>query len=260
MNRILTFLYGIASYASFLAVYLYLIGFLGGFIVPKTVDSGAAGHWATALVINALLIALFGLQHTVMARPTFKRMWTRIVPTPAERSTYVLMTSVALGLLYWLWQPMTAVVWHIESPQGQAVMWTLFALGWVTVLITTFLINHFDLFGLRQVWLHLRGKPYTRLGFVTPGPYKSIRHPLYVGWITGFWATPLMTAGHLLFALGMTAYILVAIFFEERNLAQFHGERYLEYRRRVPMFIPRLTHASAAAPAPETAAASAQSS
>ena len=204
--------------------------------------------WSAAL-INTLLIALFGVQHTVMARPTFKKWWTRFVPEPIERSTYVLFTNAALILLFWQWQPMGGIVWDVANPLGRAVLYGLFAFGWLTVLVTTFLINHFDLFGLRQVWLYLRGKRYTNLGFKMPGPYRIVRHPLYVGWLTAFWATPTMTAAHLLFAVGMTIYILVAIQFEERNLVEYFGQQYEDYRRRVPMFVPRLTIAATASQA-----------
>lgn len=240
MKRILVFAYGLANYIVFLGTFLYLAGFLGNLLVPRSIDAPAEGPLWSAILINTLLIGLFALQHTGMARPTFKRWWTKLVPEPIERSTYVLFTNVALIVLYWQWRPMGGVVWEVTNPTGRAVAWALFAFGWLTVLVTTFLINHFDLFGLRQVWLYLRGKPYTYLGFRMPGPYRMVRHPLYVGWITAFWATPTMTVAHLAFALGMTAYILVAIRFEERNLVEYHGESYANYRREVPMLIPRL--------------------
>lgn len=239
MKRTLVLAYGVVNYAVFLGVFLYLAGFVGNLVVPRAIDSPAEGPLWAAVLINSLLVALFGVQHTVMARPTFKKWWTRFVPQPIERSTYVLFTNAALILLFWQWRPMGGVVWNIEQPAGRAALYGLFAFGWLTVLVTTFLINHFDLFGLRQVWLYFRGKPYTHLGFKTPGPYNLVRHPLYVGWITAFWATPTMTVAHLLFAVGMTAYILVAIRYEERNLVEFHGETYAEYRRNVPMLIPR---------------------
>jgi protein-S-isoprenylcysteine O-methyltransferase Ste14 len=184
-----------------------------------------------------------------MARPAFKRWWTRVVPEAAERSTYVLFSSLALILLFWGWQPMGAVVWDIQDPVGRAIAYALFAFGWGLVLVTTFLINHFDLFGLRQVWLHLRGRQYTHLRFVTPGPYRLVRHPLYVGWLFAFWATPTMTMAHLLFAVVTTAYILIAIRLEERDLVEAHGDDYENYHRRVPMLLPRLFGRAGRSPA-----------
>jgi protein-S-isoprenylcysteine O-methyltransferase Ste14 len=234
----------------FLGVFMYAVGFLGNLAVPKSIDSPREGSLATALLVNLGLLALFALQHSVMARPAFKRWWTRFVPHVAERSTYVLATNLCLILLFWQWRPMGGVIWNVEHPVGRALLTGSFALGWLVVLMTTLLINHFDLFGLRQVWLYLRGREYTHLRFVTPGPYQWVRHPLYVGWLLVFWSTPTMTAAHLVFALGTTAYILIAIRFEERDLIAFHGRAYAEYRRRVPMLIPRWTRR---APAPEEA-------
>jgi protein-S-isoprenylcysteine O-methyltransferase Ste14 len=247
MNRIGVFVYGVLCYVCFLATFLYAVGFVGGFGVPRSIDSPADGPLAIAIVVDLLLLGVFALQHSVMARPAFKRWWTRIVPEPAERSTYVLASSLALLLLFWQWQPMGGIVWQVEDPLGRAVLYGIFAAGWLTVLVTTFLINHFDLFGLRQVWFHLRGEPYRPLGFVTPGPYRHVRHPLYVGWLLAFWATPTMTAAHLLFAVMTTSYILIAIQLEERNLGEAHGERYAEYRRSVPMLVPRVRLAPPAA-------------
>jgi protein-S-isoprenylcysteine O-methyltransferase Ste14 len=240
MHRIGVFLYGVVAYACFLATFLYAMGFVGGFGVPRSIDSQAEGPFGVALLVDLLLLGLFALQHSVMARPAFKRWWTRIVPEPAERSTYVLASSLALALLFWQWRPVGGVVWQVDHAVGRAVLHAVFAAGWLTVLVTTFLINHFDLFGLRQVWLHLRGEPYRPLGFVTPGPYRHVRHPLYVGWLFAFWATPTMTAAHLVFALATTAYILIAIRLEERDLGAIHGEQYAQYRRSVPMLIPRV--------------------
>jgi methanethiol S-methyltransferase len=240
LQRVAIFVYGVVSYALFFATFLYAIGFVGNLIVPKSIDSIPTLGLGSALAINAALLAVFALQHSVMARPAFKRWWTRIIPEPAERSTYVLASSLALLLLFWLWQPIGLVVWTIENPAGIALAYSLFAAGWLIVLVTTFLINHFDLFGLRQVWIHLRGQEYRPLRFVTPWPYRQVRHPLYVGWLLAFWATPTMTAAHLAFALLTTAYILIAIQLEERDLADQHPS-YVEYRRRVPMLVPNLS-------------------
>lgn len=238
MKRALVLTYGLANYVVFLGVFLYLAGFIGNLWVPRSMDSAPVGPLWQALLINILLITLFGVQHSVMARPTFKTWWTRFVPKPVERSTYVMFTNAALILLFVLWRPAGGIIWDIQAPVARGLLYGLFALGWVIVLVTTFLINHFDLFGLRQVWLYFRGKPYTHLAFRTPGPYRWVRHPLYIGWLMAFWATPTMTVTHLMFALGMTAYILIAIPFEERNLIQFHGKRYADYRKTVPMLIP----------------------
>jgi protein-S-isoprenylcysteine O-methyltransferase Ste14 len=212
---------------------------MGNLIVPKSIDSTPEHPLGQALLINLGLLSLFALQHSVMARPAFKRWWTRFVPQPVERSTYVLFSSLALLLLFWQWQPMGGVVWQVEDTIGRGILFSFFAFGWLLVLVSTFLINHFDLFGLRQVYLYLRGREYTQLTFGTPGPYKYVRHPLYVGWLFAFWATPTMTAAHLVFALLTTAYILVAIQLEERDLLAAHGESYAAYRRRVPMLIPQ---------------------
>ena len=238
MKRLLVLTYGVVAYVVCLGVFLYLAAFIGNLAAPRSLDSTPLAPLWQALLIDALLIALFAVQHSVMARPSFKRWWTRFVPEPAERSTYVMCTNAVLIVLFVFWQPLGGTVWDVENPIGRAALWTVYALGWLTVLGTTFLINHFDLFGLRQVWLYFRGKPYTHIRFRTPGPYQFVRHPLYVGWITAFWATPTMTLAHLVFAVGMSAYILIAIPFEERNLVMHHGESYAGYRRRVPMLIP----------------------
>jgi len=240
LQRSAMFAYGLLSYAVFLATALYAIGFIGGFLVPTTLDGEPRVPFLDALLIDTLLLGLFAVQHSVMARPAFKRMWTRIVPEPIERSTYVLFSSLALLVLFAFWQPMGGTIWDVEDATGRVALYALYAFGWALVFATTFLINHFDLFGLRQVWLHLRGQPYTYLRFVTPGPYRLVRHPLYVGWLFAFWATPTMTSAHLVFALATTAYILIAIQFEERDLMAAHGEDYRLYRDRVPMLLPRL--------------------
>ncbi len=237
ISRIAAFLYGVVCYLVFLATFLYAVGFLGNVGVPKSIDSGPQLPLFQALLINLALLGLFALQHSVMARQWFKAAWTRIVPVVVERSTYVLFSSVALILLFWKWQPMGGVIWNVEKSAGRLSLEILFAIGWLTVLATTFLIHHFDLFGLRQVWLYLRGLPYTPLQFRTPGLYRYVRHPLYVGWLLVFWSAPTMTAAHLVFAIATTAYILIAIQFEERDLVQLH-EEYAEYRRKVPMILP----------------------
>ena len=238
MRRISVFAYGVVAYALFFTSFLYAVGFVGGFVVPRSIDSTPTLPPWQAVAINALLLTVFAVQHSVMARPVFKRWLTRFVPEPAERSTYVLASSAALLLLFWQWQPMGATVWEVTTPIGAALLYGLFAVGWLTVLYTTFLLNHFDLFGLRQVWLYLRGVPYTPVSFQMPGPYRHVRHPLYVGWLLAFWATPTMTAAHLFFALMTTAYILVAIQLEERDLVSAHGQAYARYRQQVPMLIP----------------------
>lgn len=238
-KRLGIFTYGVLCYAIFFATFLYAIGFIGGFGVPVTIDGEPVVPLGQALLINTLLLGAFAVQHSVMARPAFKRWWTRYVPKPAERSTYVLFSSLLLIALFAYWQPIGGVIWSVQDPIAQGLLYGIFALGWLTVLVATFLINHFDLFGLRQVWLYLVGKPYTHLKFGTPWLYRHVRHPLYVGWFMAFWATPHMTAAHLLFAVATTAYILIAIRFEERDLQQFHPE-YADYRRRVPMLIPRI--------------------
>ena len=237
-KRIFFFAYGVFSYLIFFGTFLYAIAFIGNFGVPRTLDAGASGSLGLNLLIDVGLLTLFAVQHSIMARKWFKDRWTRIIPPPVERSTYVLFSSLALILLFWLWQPLGGVVWSVENPAGVFTLRALFAFGWVLVLVSTFLINHFDLFGLRQVWLYLLGKPYQALPFATPALYRIVRHPLYVGWFFAFWMTPLMTFAHLLFAIATTAYILLAIQFEERDLVREHGENYEDYRRAVPMIVP----------------------
>lgn len=237
-GRISGFVYGLVCYAIFFATFLYAIGFVGNLVVPKTIDAAPILSFPLALLTNIGLLGLFGIQHSVMARPAFKRWWTQFVPKPLERSTYVLLSSLCLIALFYFWQPLGMTVWHVQRLVGQIILYSLFAFGWLLVLVSTFLINHFDLFGLRQVYLHLVGKEYTPLQFTTPGPYKVVRHPLYVGWFFAFWATPTMTATHLVFAVITAAYILVAIQLEEQDLITAHGEDYVNYRKRVPMLVP----------------------
>jgi len=237
MSRLVVFAYGVAAYGVFFVTYLYAAGFVGNLVVPKSLDSAPTAPFGTALLINLGLLGLFAVQHSVMARPWFKRALLRVLPQVAERSTYVLASRLALILLFWQWSPLGGVIWDVQNPVGRAVLYAAFAFGFLLVLVTTFLINHFDLFGLRQVWLHLLGREYRPLHFVTPGPYRLIRHPLYLGWFFAFWATPTMTITHLLFAVMTTGYILIAIQLEERDLIAAHPE-YAEYKRKVPMIIP----------------------
>jgi protein-S-isoprenylcysteine O-methyltransferase Ste14 len=236
-KRITAFVYGVVGYLAFFGTFLYAIGFMGNFAVPKTMDSGPQGPFLEALLINSLLLGLFAVQHSVMARPWFKKAWTKLVPQVVERSTYVLFSSLALLLLFALWQPMGGVIWNVENASARTILYAIYAIGLVTVLVATFLINHFDLFGLRQVWLNLIGRPYKSLPFTTPGLYRYVRHPLYVGWLLSFWATPTMTVAHLVFAVATSLYIFVAIQFEEQDLVRAHRE-YAEYRERVPMLVP----------------------
>ncbi len=238
LKRILFFVYGVICYAVFFATFLYAIGFIGNFGVPTALDGPPADSLARAIAINTGLLALFAIQHSVMARPWFKRSWTRIVPRPIERSTYVLFSSLALILLFWQWRPLGGTVWSVSSTGATIALRALFAFGWGLVLVATFLIDHFDLFGLRQVWLYLRGKEYAPRPFTTPGPYRLVRHPLYVGWFFAFWMTPTMTAAHLMFAIATSTYILLAIQFEEHDLVREFGGTYEDYRRRVPMLVP----------------------
>ena len=237
-GRVATFIYGVLCYLVFFGTFLYAIGFIGDVMVPKSIDSGRTAPLGEALLVNAALLTLFAVQHSTMARPWFKRVWTRIVPKQVERSTYVLLSSLALILLFALWQPIGGVVWKVEQPIVRAVLYGLFAMGFLLVLISTFLINHFDLFGLRQVYLYLRGKEYTQLRFGTPILYRHVRHPLYLGWLFAFWATPTMTIAHLVFAIATTAYIFLAIQFEEKDLIDAYGDDYKRYKQNVPMIVP----------------------
>jgi len=238
-RRISIFAFGVVSYAIFFAVFLYAIGFVNNWLVPKSLDSGPAQGVAVALAVNFGLLGLFALQHSVMARPAFKQWWTRLIPHQAERSVYVLASSLAMIALYAFWQPLPGVVFELEQPALRAIAYGACGLGAAVVLYSTFLIDHFDLFGLRQSWLALRGKVYTHRPFRTPSLYKYVRHPLYVGWLLFFWATPVMTVGHLLIAVGITGHILVAIVLEERDLLEHFGADYRAWRARTPLFIPR---------------------
>lgn len=236
---VLGLIYGVVAYVVFLASFLYAIGFVGGIYVPKSIDVGNVTALSIALPIDALLLAMFAVQHSVMARPAFKRVWTTIVPASVERTTYVLASSLVLILLFWQWRPMPTPVWQITNPAGQTVLYALFFAGWLLVLVSTFAIDHFDLFGLRQVWLNFRGVEYTHPPFSTSGLYRHVRHPIMLGFIIAFWAAPTMSVGHLLFALATTGYILIALQLEEHDLVQVLGDSYREYRRRVPMMLPR---------------------
>lgn len=238
MSRIISFVYGVISYMIFLVVFIYAIGFVGNIVVPKSIDIGPEASIPNALLINVIFLVGFAIQHSVMARQGFKELWIKIVPESVERSTYVLISSLWLALLYWHWHPMPRIIWQVENSLGYAVLMGLFWIGWMLVVLATFMIDHFDLFGLRQVYLFLRGREYTPLDFKTPGLYKYIRHPIILGFTIAFWATPQMTVGHLLFAIATIAYMLIAIQFEERDLVKRYGDKYENYRRFVPMLIP----------------------
>lgn len=242
MQRKLFFIYGVLCHALFLGVYAWMAVFVGnlGFGLIPTIDGPREGSLAMAVGIDAVLIAIFGVQHSVMARPGFKSWWTKFIPQPIERSTYVLASNLLMILLMWQWRPIGGIVWDVTNPAGRWALHGLFAFGWLMVPAVSLLINHFDLFGTRQVWLHLRGQPYTSLPFRTPMAYSIVRHPLYVGWMIAFWATPTMTAAHLLFAVLMTAYIFIAIPFEDRDLVSYFGEKYESYRARVGGLIPKI--------------------
>jgi protein-S-isoprenylcysteine O-methyltransferase Ste14 len=240
MGGLLSFLYGLAAYTAGLAALLYFIGFSGNLLVPTSVDVGASAPWVHAVITDLLLLAMFGLQHSVMARSGFKAWWTRVVPPAVERSTYLVATGAALALLFWFWLPIPApVVWKVEDRTGVAVLWSVFALGWVLVVVSTFLIDHFELFGLRQVFARLTRRSIPEARFRTPLLYRYVRHPLYAGLLLGLWSVPVMTAGRLLFAVGLSTYILVGIFFEERDMVRQFGDRYRAYREQVGMIFPR---------------------
>jgi methanethiol S-methyltransferase len=239
-KRLLVFTYGVVSYALFVFTFLYAICFIGNIYLPRSMDSAARVPFWQALLIDTLLLAVFAVQHSVMARPAFKRVLTRLIPEAAERSTYVLCSSLALIALFAFWQPIGGVIWNLTDPAARNAVTALLHFGFGLVLITTFLLNHFDLFGLRQVSLYLAGKPYTPLEFRVPSLYRYVRHPLYIGWLISFWATPTMTGAHLLFATMTSAYILMAIRWEERDLIMAHGAHYENYRKQVPKLVPSL--------------------
>ncbi|MBS1791788.1 MAG: isoprenylcysteine carboxylmethyltransferase family protein [Acidobacteria bacterium] len=237
-SRIAAFVYGVFCYLVFFATFLYAVGFVGNLIVPKTIDSGLQGSLASALLIDAGLLGVFAVQHSVMARRWFKRAWTRLVPEPVERATYVLFSSLALLLMFWQWQPIGGEIWNIEATVGRWAIYGLYFFGWLLLLASTFMIDHFELFGLLQVWRYLRGRECTPLNFKTPGLYQHVRHPIYLSWLCINWATPTMTAAHLVFAVATTAYIFLAIQFEERDLIRLYGDDYRQYRETVPMIFP----------------------
>lgn len=238
MGRLFAFFYGLAAYVTFFCTFLYAIGFVSGFMVPKTIDTGPIVPPGTAVAVDLILMSIFAVQHSVMARRQFKEWWTQIVPKSVERSTYVLFASLALALLFWQWRPIPALLWHISDPHIATMVTALSFIGWFIVLTSTFLINHFELFGLHQVANHLVDRPMPEQRFRTPLYYRFVRHPIYLGFVIAFWSTPTMTAGHMLFAAVTTAYILVGILLEERDLVAAFGNEYRQYRNRVPMLLP----------------------
>lgn len=239
MKKTVIVLYGVIAYLVFFASFLYAIGFVGNFIVPKTIDSGTGVFTLRSFIIDAILLGIFAIQHSVMARPGFKKWWTKFVSPVIERSTYVLLSSLALFLLYWKWHPMTSSIWDAGNGALAMVLNILFYLGWLIVLLSTFMVSHFDLFGLKQVFLNFQNKQYEHPKFVTNYFYTIIRHPIMLGFIIAFWAAPVMTLGHLIFSIATTLYILIAIkYFEEKDLAKFIGDKYIEYQKKVPMIIP----------------------
>jgi protein-S-isoprenylcysteine O-methyltransferase Ste14 len=237
-SRILIFLYSLVCYALGFAAILYSIGFVGNYLVPKTIDGGPSASSLAAMMADLSLLAIFALQHSVMARQSFKRAWTRLVPKPAERATYVLASALALGFLFWKWQPLSGTLWHVRDVIAAAILTGLYFAGWGIVFLSTFLINHFELFGLEQSFMNLRGRDAEAQRFRTPFLYRIVRHPLYLGLLLAFWSTPVMSTGHLLFAFAMTGYILIGVALEERDLVAAFGETYRSYRRAVPMVIP----------------------
>ncbi len=239
MKKSIVFLYGVIAYLIFLVAFLYAIGFVGNFIVPKSIDSGTETTFMQAFLVNAILLGIFAIQHSVMARPAFKKWWTSIISPVIERSTYVLLSSLALILIYWQWQPMTSIVWEVENQTVSLILKGIYLFGWLVVFLSTFMINHFDLFGLKQVFENLGNKQSQQAGLKLNFFYKIVRHPIMLGFIIAFWATPVMTLGHLIFSITTTLYILIAIkFFEEKDLLKTHGKEYEEYQKKVPMIIP----------------------
>src|SRR3954468_19522896 len=238
MKKVVSLFYGLICYLAFFGTILYAIGFVGNIIVPKTIDSAPGTSLIKAIMVNASLLLLFAIQHSIMARPVFKKWWTKIIPEHLERSTYVVLASLCLLLMMWQWQPIGGVVWSVQNEALKNLLLITYIIGWAIVFLSTFLINHFDLFGLRQVWLYFRGKPYTQLPFRIPVFYKFVRHPLYLGFLIAFWSTPVMTIAHLLFAILTTGYILTAIQLEEKDLVDQYGEKYQDYRKQAPMIIP----------------------
>ena len=238
MKRMLVFVFGVVTYAIFFAAFLYQIGFVESMVVPKAINDGTVVSLAQAVAINVVLLGLFAIQHTIMAREAFKRWWTKIVPAPIERSVFVLLSSLLLLLMNWKWSPLPEQVWLVQGAAGRAALYAVSFAGWGLVLYATFLIDHFDLFGLRQVWLYFTGREYTQVEFTETALYRYVRHPIMLGFIIAFWATPDMTQGHLLFAAVTTIYILVGIRVEERTLLALHGEDYEKFRKRVSMIIP----------------------
>ena len=239
MKRAAILFYGVFAYAVGMGSLVYMMGWLGNIGMLRSIDSSPTVPLGRAMIVNAAVFLIFCLQHSVMARPKFKAWWTQFIPNAIERSTYVLLSGVALFAVMLFWEPMGGVVWVTSESTATAMLYTLYAIGWAILVGSTFALNHFDLFGLRQVWLAFRGNEYTPLEFATPGPYRHVRHPLYIGWITLAWATPIMTSPHLAFAIATTVYILVAIQFEERDLVTHFGEKYVAYRKATPMLIPR---------------------
>ena len=240
MKRWLFLAYGVAGHVTFLAIYVYFAGFVGNLLVPNSIDASPDGFTTRAVAIDLLLVGIFALQHSAMARPAFKRIWTRVVPHAIERATYVWASNAVTLLLVWQWRPINAVVWNAEQPVVRGLLWTLFAAGWLAVPLVTLILNHFDLFGTRQVWLYFRNRPYTHLPFRVPALYTRVRHPLYLGWALAFWATPTMTVGHLLLAGSLTVYMMLAAVVEERDLVAHFGSQYRHYQGQVGMFVPRL--------------------
>jgi protein-S-isoprenylcysteine O-methyltransferase Ste14 len=255
MARFLALAYAVLNYLVFLVVFLYAVGFVGDFVVPRSVDHGLQARVGEAIVVDVALLGLFAVQHSVMARPAFKRWWTRMVPEGIERSTYVLASNLVLALLFWQWRPIPTIIWDVTTPVGRTALWVLFWVGWVIALTSTFMVSHFDLFGLRQVYAAWQAQPYQPVGFRASALYRVVRHPLMLGFVIAFWATPTMTAGHLLFAAATTGYILIAVQLEERDLIAALGDQYQQYRANVPMLVPgriRRRAAGPIAPTPET--------